>query len=86
MPLEDVDPGTLGVLAIAAGLALVVLGTALLVLAGLLGSEGGAGDVEAGGVVFVGPIPIVFGTGQGAVWLALAIAALMVLVYAFVLS
>jgi len=48
------------------GLALVVAGFAL-VFAGSLGQ----GSVSAGGVVFIGPIPIVFGSGPGGGVLAL---------------
>ncbi len=58
-----------------AGVALIVLGM-LLLLAGTVLS--GDGDVEAGGVVFIGPIPLVFGSGRRTVWLSIAVAGLMV--------
>jgi uncharacterized protein (TIGR00304 family) len=40
------------------------------------------GDVSAGGVIFIGPFPIVFGSGQYGsqlIWLGLAIALIMIL-------
>lgn len=76
------DLAAVGTAAVALGVVSVAVGTALLVLAGL--TDGG-GDVEAGGVIFVGPIPVVFGTGRAAAWLAVAIALLMVAFYAVVL-
>lgn len=85
MALRQLDVGTIGAAAVVAGVALAVLGTVLLVVGGLLGSDGTAAEVEAGGVVFVGPIPIVVGTGRGVVWIALAITALMLLYYSFVI-
>ncbi len=50
---------TAGVLIILAGFALVLLGST------------GQGNVSTGGVVFIGPFPIVFGSGPGGGWLAL---------------
>ena len=50
----------------AAGLLVVLAGFALLVVGSA--SQGG---VSAGGVVFIGPIPIVFGSGPGGWELAL---------------
>lgn len=44
---------------LAAGVAIVLSGVALLVV-----GSAGQGGVSAGGVVFIGPIPIVFGSGQ----------------------
>ena len=49
---------SLGFLLILVGLGLVVLGT-------------GTGSVSTGGVVFIGPIPIVFGSGPQGLDLAL---------------
>lgn len=50
---------TAGVLIILAGFTLVLLGST------------GLGNVSTGGVVFIGPFPIVFGSGPGGGWLAL---------------
>ncbi|MCW3994551.1 MAG: DUF131 domain-containing protein [Candidatus Bathyarchaeota archaeon] len=50
-----------------AGVALVFIGLAILVVAILLLS--GTGDI--GGIILIGPIPIVFGSGANAGWLIL---------------
>lgn len=50
----------LGLLVVLAGFALVVVGT---------GTQGGA---STGGVIFIGPVPIVFGSGPSGWPLALA--------------
>jgi len=47
------------------GLALVFIGVAVIVVATVL--LGGSGSV--GGVILIGPIPIVFGAGPEAAWL-----------------
>ncbi len=47
------------------GIALVFVGIAVLVVASL--ALGGSGSV--GGVIFIGPFPIVFGAGPNADWL-----------------
>lgn len=47
------------------GLALVFIGIAVIVVATVL--LGGSGSV--GGVILIGPIPIVFGAGPEAAWL-----------------
>ena len=49
-----------GALIILAGFALIVAGSS------------GEGGVSAGGVVFIGPFPIAFGSGPGGGYLALA--------------
>lgn len=48
-----------GVLTILAGFGILIAGSV------------GKGNVSAGGVVFIGPIPIVFGSGPGGDYLAL---------------
>lgn len=57
---------------------LIVLAGLGLIIAGSLGQ----GSVSAGGVVFIGPIPIAFGSGPGGGYLALGsvvIGAIMIL-------
>jgi len=49
------------------GVALVFVGIVVLVIVSLV--SGSSGSV--GGVIFVGPFPIVFGSGPNAVWLIL---------------
>ena len=80
MRLTDAVPD--GSLLILAGFVLIFAGVVVSVARSLLGE--GDVEAEAGGVVFIGPIPIVFGTSRGVVWMALAIALLM-LVFFFVL-
>ncbi|MEM3030815.1 MAG: DUF131 domain-containing protein [Candidatus Micrarchaeia archaeon] len=59
-----------------AGIALVLLGFALVAAAALFSKE-----AEYGGVVLLGPIPIVFGSSARAVFLAVLLAVLLVLIY-----
>jgi uncharacterized membrane protein len=66
------------------GLGLIFFGIAVLVVASIVG--GGSGSV--GGVVFIGPIPIVFGAGQDATTLIVisVIVAVLSMVTFFVMS
>jgi uncharacterized membrane protein len=59
----EVSSGLFGFLIL--GIALVFVGIAVLVVAILV--LGGSGSV--GGVIIIGPIPIVFGAGPDAAWL-----------------
>lgn len=62
------------------GFAIIIVGVILVVLASVLG--GGSGSV--GGVIFIGPFPIVFGSGPYAIWLiliSLVIAILMIVLF-----
>lgn len=79
MRLTDAVPD--GLLLILAGFALVFVGIVVSVARSLLGE--GDVEAEAGGVIFIGPIPVVLGTSRGIVWMALAVALLM-LVFLFV--
>jgi uncharacterized protein (TIGR00304 family) len=74
MRLTDAVPD--GTLLILAGFVLIFAGVVVSVARSLLGE--GDIEAEAGGVVFIGPVPIVFGTGRGVVWIALAIAFLII--------
>jgi uncharacterized protein (TIGR00304 family) len=51
---------SIGLTLTVAGFALIFIATLLLVLKG----SGGKGKVKAGGVVIIGPVPIVFGTDK----------------------
>lgn len=62
---------------IAAGIALVFIGFLLLIAGSLLGS--GDGEVRSGGVILIGPIPIIFGNDRRLIVVA-AGAALLILV------
>ncbi|WP_054840340.1 DUF131 domain-containing protein [Thermococcus sp. JCM 11816] len=64
-----------------AGIALIFLGGFILVFIGtLLSAFSGEADVEGGGVIMIGPIPIVFGTGRG-VTLAMILAVLLMVLW-----
>lgn len=62
-------------LLIRAGVALVALGLLLIFLGALISN----GAADAGGVVFVGPIPIVFGSNRNMALIAAVIGLAMVL-------
>ncbi len=61
-----------------AGIALIFIGF-LLVFIGTLLSATGETEVEGGGVIMIGPIPIVFGTGRGVTIAMILAVVLMVL-------
>ncbi|NJE85509.1 DUF131 domain-containing protein [Thermococcus sp. CX2] len=67
-----------GTLLIALGMGMIFLGF-FLVFIGTLLSVGGEAEVEGGGVIMIGPIPIVFGTGRGATLAMVLAVVLMVL-------
>jgi uncharacterized membrane protein len=67
-------------MALLVGFAIIIVGVVLLVLASVLGG----GSASAGGVIFIGPFPIVFGVGPDATWLigiSLVIAVLMLVLF-----
>src|SRR5512136_2518832 len=67
---------------LAIGFAVFFIGMALLIVASLLGGNG----ANVGGVVFIGPFPIVFGAGPNATWLiliSLAISVVMIIIFVF---
>ncbi|MCW4023821.1 MAG: DUF131 domain-containing protein [Candidatus Bathyarchaeota archaeon] len=53
---------------LSAGLILIFVGFAVVIISSLLSS---AGSGSVGGVILIGPIPIVFGSGPDAGWLVL---------------
>jgi len=72
---------------LALGTALIVIGFALVFLSTVLSAResGAKTGVKAGGIILVGPIPIVFGTDESAVFWAvvLGLAALVLAYVAF---
>ena len=58
------------------GVALVFLGLTLLVI-----SQAGEANIEYGGVVIIGPIPIVFGTSVQLIALVILIAAAFLILF-----
>ncbi len=71
---------------IMAGIILILVGVTLVFIGSLAGifSGGKAGKAEAGGVVLIGPIPIIFGTSWRAAVFA-SILAIVLLIFALVL-
>ncbi|WP_029551040.1 TIGR00304 family membrane protein [Thermococcus zilligii] len=68
-----------GEIIIMAGIALIFMGFLLVFIGTLVSSLGGETEVEGGGVIMIGPVPIVFGTGRGATIATILAAVLMVL-------
>ncbi|MDY6769020.1 MAG: DUF131 domain-containing protein [Candidatus Nanohaloarchaea archaeon] len=58
------------------GIGVILLGF-LLVIAGSLMAGNGETDAEAGGVLFIGPIPVVFGSNRGMAGLSLLLGLVM---------
>jgi len=56
------------------GFATVLIGLIVMVVA-----AAESGSVSSGGIIFIGPIPIVFGSGPGSQWLVLFVIILAVL-------
>ncbi|MDY6765901.1 MAG: DUF131 domain-containing protein [Candidatus Nanohaloarchaea archaeon] len=61
---------------VAAGLGVILLGVVLVLAGTVLGGDGD-GEVEAGGVVFIGPIPVVFGSNAQVAALSVVVGAVM---------
>ena len=69
---------------VVAGIALVFIGFLLIFLGFLLGfTAGGRGKVEGGGVVIIGPFPIVFASSERA---AKALMIIAIVFFAFVVA
>ncbi len=62
---------------ILAGMGLILIGFLLVFIGTIISALGGEGDVEGGGVIMIGPIPIVFGTSRGAAGMAMILAILL---------
>ncbi|WP_297476738.1 DUF131 domain-containing protein [Thermococcus sp.] len=62
---------------IGAGMALILVGFLLVFIGTLVAASSGSGDVEGGGVIMIGPIPIVFGTNRNAATLAMVLAIIL---------
>jgi len=71
-----------------AGVMLVLIGMLVIfagmLLEGLSAREAGAGGVRGGGIVMLGPIPIIFGSDREAVY-ALMLLALVLMLVAYLL-
>ncbi|WP_297090433.1 DUF131 domain-containing protein [Thermococcus sp.] len=54
-----------GSLLILTGMGMILLGFLLVFIGTAVSALGGDGEIEGGGVIMIGPIPIIFGTGRG---------------------
>jgi uncharacterized protein (TIGR00304 family) len=71
----------LGMLLVTAGLAVIAVGIAQSLLQAREPSESQEIEVRAGGVILIGPVPIVFGTDRSMVTLSIAGALLLLAAY-----
>ena len=62
---------------ILAGIALIFIGFLMVFIGTLMTAASGETDVEGGGVIMIGPIPIVFGTSRGAATIAMILAVVL---------
>ena len=68
-----------GELLIMLGMAVIFLGFLMIFIGTIMSASSGEADVEGGGVIMIGPIPIVFGTSRGAMIAMILAIILMVL-------
>lgn len=73
----------IGIGAIIVGILLTFLGTALLSSGKNQNSENGNGTVSTGGVILIGPIPIIFGNDKGMISLAVVGAIILIVISYF---
>lgn len=66
-----------GVVVIILGVLLIFLGTAFQITS----KSEGTGEVQAGGVIMIGPIPIIFGTNKGFVIVSIILAIVLMILY-----
>jgi uncharacterized protein (TIGR00304 family) len=67
------------------GLALILIGIFAIVIGLLILAFSRSTKIEGGGVVFIGPFPIVFGTGERIIYIVLAMSLLIMLIYLFLI-
>jgi len=67
-----------GSLLILSGMGLIMIGFLLVFIGMLLSAASGEGEVEGGGVIMIGPIPIIFGTSGRAAGLATLLAIVLI--------
>ena len=77
---EGIQVSSRLVMCLMIGFAVVIIGIILVMAASLLGG----GSASVGGIVFIGPFPLVVGVGPDAVWLiSISVAISVVMVLAF---
>lgn len=62
------------------GIALIITGFLLVFVGTLISAFSGESNVEGGGVIMIGPFPIVFGTGRG-VTIAMVLAVILMVLW-----
>lgn len=67
------------------GLALISIGIFAIVVGLLILAFSKSTKVEGGGVVLVGPLPIIFGSSERIVYVVLAITLIIMLLYLFII-
>lgn len=65
------------------GFLLVIAGVFLMILGMLLGPAKGEGEIRGGGVVLIGPVPIVFGTDAKSLKYLIAMVIILILLVYF---
>ena len=63
------------------GLALILIGIFAIVIGILILAFSRSAKVEGGGVIFIGPFPIIFGTSERIIYITLIVALLIMLLY-----
>ncbi len=70
-----------------AGILLCLIGFVVILFASIAPITGAGGNISTGGIIFIGPFPIVFGSGEYGlqlIWLSIIILILMLIIsYAF---
>jgi len=67
------------------GLALILIGIFAIVIGILILASSKSAKVESGGVIFIGPFPIIFGTSERIIYITLIVALLIMLLYLFLI-
>jgi uncharacterized protein (TIGR00304 family) len=75
---------TIGVLVIILGILLLIVGSVLLSSGNGEGSSKSTTQIRGGGVVMIGPIPIIFGTDKGSV-MGVVILAIILMVISYLI-
>lgn len=70
-----------GSLLILSGMGLIMIGFLLVFIGMLLSAASGEGEVEGGGVIMIGPIPIIFGTSGRAAGLVTLLAIVLIVLW-----
>jgi uncharacterized protein (TIGR00304 family) len=67
------------------GMVLILIGIFAIVIGLLILAFSKSAKIEGGGVFFVGPFPIIFGSSERIVYVVLAVTLIIMLIYLFVI-